>query len=119
MIDNLNIALQITLVGMGLVFGAIILVTLMMGLLVRLTTPRADRHARKDLAAAEGPQVSAPTAAPDNHERLRRAAAVAVAVALSKTNGFEPNAPTLPVPEPITPWQSVMRGRQLKNKGRQ
>jgi hypothetical protein len=45
MSDPILIALQITVVGMGLVFGAILMLWLVMALLVRFTTmhsPQAD-----------------------------------------------------------------------------
>ena len=53
MSDNLLIALQITLIGMSLVFGVIILLWIVMALLVRLTAQRAKRRSRKPRTAAE------------------------------------------------------------------
>ncbi|GAB4476103.1 MAG: hypothetical protein Kow00124_17840 [Anaerolineae bacterium] len=118
MSEDLITALQITLVGMLLVFGAIILVSLLMRLLVMATggkeTPFAA--ARATSAPEAAPRSSAGSAGQDDPQRL--AAAVAVALALAHENGLEPH-PFEPSPKaPISPWQAVMRGRQLKQRGR-
>ncbi len=52
MSENLLIALQITLIGMSLVFGVIVVLWIVMSLLVRLTTPRTGPI---EEAAAPGP----------------------------------------------------------------
>ncbi|MCG8353045.1 MAG: OadG family protein [Chloroflexales bacterium] len=107
MSEQLAIALQITLLGMGLVFGAILLLWLVMDVLVRFTAERDE------------PEVAAPAAPPPSDMRVRRqqVAAIAVAVALAQENAAEPQRP-VPSTTPMSAWQAVMRGRQLKQRGR-
>ena len=104
MSENLIIALQITLVGMGLVFGVIIVLWGAMALLVRLTPDRAE------------PAAAAPEE--DQSDLKRRAASVAVAVALA----CEATAPH-EFPEPptaiVTAWQAVQRSRYLTQRALQ
>ena len=83
-------ALWITLIGMGLVFIAILLLWGMMALLVRLTADRAsaDKEPAVEEAAAAPvtetePETDAVSDAAAERDRKRRAAAAAVAVALS------------------------------------
>jgi Na+-transporting methylmalonyl-CoA/oxaloacetate decarboxylase gamma subunit len=98
------LAFQITLLGMGLVFAAIILLWGMMSLLTALT---ADR------AGAAGPAVFA-SALED--ERKAQAAAVAVAIAFAEQQASSAH----PLPEPptaiVSAWQLGMRTRQLYEK---
>jgi Na+-transporting methylmalonyl-CoA/oxaloacetate decarboxylase gamma subunit len=56
--DNLSLSLQITLIGMGLVFGAIILLWIMMAVLVRLTPDREAGKEPTDEAAAIEPSTT-------------------------------------------------------------
>ncbi|MBM4425296.1 MAG: sodium pump decarboxylase subunit gamma [Chloroflexi bacterium] len=106
MSSSLALSLQITLVGMSLVFAAIILLWGLMSTLMRLT---ADR-----------PQSSAaePAEPTDSRELKRRAAvaAVAVALAVSRQSRPPPQSP-LPPTAHVSPWQSVMRANQLKQRG--
>lgn len=109
MADNLVDALQITLVGMTLVFGAIALLWLTMSLLVRFTA--------EDAEAAEAAPDDVP-AALDEHERKRRAVIAAVAVALARDAAdVEPREFPLPPTAEVSPWQAVQRGRLLAQKG--
>jgi Na+-transporting methylmalonyl-CoA/oxaloacetate decarboxylase gamma subunit len=106
MLENLGVALQITVLGMGLVFGAILLLWGSITLLVRLTTD-------KPLAKTEhSPGIST------NLELKRRAAAVAVAVALEQA--ARESAPIFPLPrmQPISHWQAALRSRQMEQRGR-
>jgi len=121
-IDNLLLALQITAIGMGLVFGSIILFWLLMAVMVRVTNAGHSRE--------EGqPQGTAPTE--EGHPRgsdpadallKRRAVAAAVAVAVACQSGApEPLAgPVLLVPLRGAPvaqasaWQVVQRARSLR-----
>lgn len=101
MFSNLWIALQITFIGMGLVFASIILLWGLMALLVRLTT---DRPA---LIETSPVIVSGPK---------QQAAVAAVAVALAISNQKPP--PLAPPPTAIvSTWQAVMRANQLKQRG--
>jgi Na+-transporting methylmalonyl-CoA/oxaloacetate decarboxylase gamma subunit len=111
MTQDLNYALLISLIGMSLVFGAILLLWGLMALLVRLTS---------DPVTAPAPTDSTPQAdaapAPDADRDLRlKAAAIAVAVALAQHA-----ASTLPAAAPppdLSAWQAVQRARHLNRKG--
>ena len=101
---NLLIAFQITIVGMGLVFGAIILLWIVMVVLVKFTS-----------------QGSAPLeeeSMDEEQTRRRKAAAVAVAVALASEDDLEPHEFPLPPTAIVSPWQSVMRSNILNKRGR-
>jgi hypothetical protein len=102
MSDPMMIALQITVVGMGLVFGAILLLWLVMALLVRLT---AGRSLQGDTAEIE-------------RERRQRAAAAAVAAALSEQGGARPRLFPLPPTALVSAWQAVSRANHLRRGGR-
>ena len=102
---DLTLALQITLIGMGLVFGAIIVLWLMMILLTALT-------AEKESAA------DSPAAAPvSNNNILAQAAAIGVAMAMAEQRLSSAH----PLPEPptaiVSAWQLGMRTRQMSEKG--
>jgi Na+-transporting methylmalonyl-CoA/oxaloacetate decarboxylase gamma subunit len=102
---NLLVALQITIVGMGLVFGAIILLWIVVVVLVRLTSQGvAD--------SSESPPFM------DDQDRRRKAAAIAVAAALASENNLEPREFPLPPTAVVSPWQSVMRSNILNKRGR-
>ena len=105
MAHDLSIALQITVIGMGLVFASILLLWGMMALLVRLTADRGE-------VSAEGSSAQPQMA--DQPDLRAQAAAAAVTVALSMDDHA-----TLPAPQTvsISAWQSVMRGRQLRQRG--
>jgi Na+-transporting methylmalonyl-CoA/oxaloacetate decarboxylase gamma subunit len=106
MTENLTNALLITVIGMGLVFAAIVLLWAVMAALVRAT---AERRPAADAAAAAQAEAGA-------RETKRRAAIAAVAVALAR----EAAGPVAYAPPPaagVSAWQSVMRGRQLKERG--
>lgn len=101
MIDNLTTALEITVVGMSLVFGTIILLWLMMLALMRFTTDRPEL------------QTSA-----DEREIKRRAAVAAVAAALAhEQHEDQPHPFPLPPTAIVTAWQAVQRGNLLSQKG--
>jgi len=108
--SDLQLAFQITLVGMGLVFGAIIV---LWGLMYLLTMVIRDRQ--------PGPVTEQPgekTADPQAQGSLRaRAAAAAVALALAEqeTSGAHPLPP--PPTAIISAWQLGMRTRQMYQKG--
>lgn len=108
MSENLLIALQITLIGMSLVFGVIIVLWIVMSLLVRVT---ARREAPIEEVAAPGPA--------DQTELKRRAAIAAVSVALA----HELTPPLHEFPEPpttiVTAWQAVQRSRYLTQRALQ
>ena len=108
MSQNLIIALQITLIGMSLVFGVIIVLWIVMSLLVRIT---ARREKPIGEAAASGPA--------DQADLKRRAAIAAVSVALA--HELTPQLHEFPEPPTaiVTAWQAVQRSRYLTQRALQ
>jgi Na+-transporting methylmalonyl-CoA/oxaloacetate decarboxylase gamma subunit len=99
MTDNLTLSLQITLVGMGLVFAAIILLWLLMLALTAITAERKTKKA----SAAEGFDIK------------EQAAALAVATAIAEQS--QGRVPRFPVPPTaiVSAWQLSTRTRQMNN----
>jgi Na+-transporting methylmalonyl-CoA/oxaloacetate decarboxylase gamma subunit len=95
----LSLSLQITLIGMSLVFGAILILWLLMALLTRLTKPSQ---------VAEGLSET---------EMKKRAAAAAVATALASQKTAEPHEFPLPATALVSAWQAVMRTKMLNKRG--
>jgi Na+-transporting methylmalonyl-CoA/oxaloacetate decarboxylase gamma subunit len=123
MSEPLILALQVTGLGMSLVFAAILLLWLLMAGLVRLTAEPVPAEpvapdAAAELAAIAPGDAPPDAAAGDVRARRRKAAALAVAVALAQANGARP-APALPTPPTanVSPWQAAMRANQLKQRG--
>ena len=110
MLENLSLALQITLAGMGLVFATIALLWAVMAGLVRLARDRL-----RPVPPVEG-EALPPQPGPDREMR-RRAAAIAVAVALARHAEAEARAVPLAQADAMTAWQTVNRGRQLGERG--
>jgi Na+-transporting methylmalonyl-CoA/oxaloacetate decarboxylase gamma subunit len=108
---DLTLSLQITALGMGLVFGAIILLWLMMVLLTFFT---ADKKTQSD----EALDPAAPSAdSVSNTGYKLQAAAIAVAIALAEQG----QSTAHPLPEPptaiVSAWQLGMRTSQRAQKG--
>ena len=106
--NNLLLSLQITALGMGLVFGAIILLWLMM---ILLTTFTADKQTQLEESAP-------PQADPVTQTGFKaQAAALAVAIALAEQG----QSAAHPLPEPptaiVSAWQLGMRTSQRAQKG--
>jgi Na+-transporting methylmalonyl-CoA/oxaloacetate decarboxylase gamma subunit len=114
MSDNLSAALLITVLGMSIVFGIIVLTWGIMAALNRIP-PGKDELAEVDQVEAD--QATERVEAGYSLPGAERAAAVAVAVALALGERSRP-VRVRPATEPSIPavsaWQSVMRGRQLK-----
>ena len=108
MSENLLIALQITFIGMSLVFGVIILLWIAMAVLVRVTTPRAAPI-----------EAAAPTSEIDQTALKRRAAIAAVSVALA--HELTPQLHEFPEPPTaiVSAWQAVQRSRYLTQRALQ
>jgi Na+-transporting methylmalonyl-CoA/oxaloacetate decarboxylase gamma subunit len=107
MSENVIIALQITMIGMGLVFAAILVLWGLMAILVRI--------AREAPPESDTPET---TRNADQVERRRRAAALAVAIALAQqTDITEPHEFPLPPTAIVSAWQAVMRTRMLNKRG--
>jgi Na+-transporting methylmalonyl-CoA/oxaloacetate decarboxylase gamma subunit len=106
MAENLADSLEITVIGMSLVFAAIILLWGVMSLLVRFTAEEDD----------DTPEPAA--ISPDEMELKRRAAIAAVMVALIRdADTQQPHAFPLPPTAVVSAWQAVQRSRQLTEKG--
>lgn len=109
--NNMLIALQITALGMGLVFAAIILLWGMMNLLTSIT---ADRQ----ISSAGDSGSHAAAAASDTDADLKaQAAAVAVAMALAEQQSSSAHLLAESPTTIVSAWQLGMRTRQLSQKG--
>jgi Na+-transporting methylmalonyl-CoA/oxaloacetate decarboxylase gamma subunit len=97
-------ALLITVIGMGLVFSAILLLWGMMALLVRLAKDPIRQEAMPDEQTKD-------------LDLKRQAAAVAVAAALAQEASFEPHEFPLPPTALVSAWQAVMRSKVLNKRG--
>jgi Na+-transporting methylmalonyl-CoA/oxaloacetate decarboxylase gamma subunit len=107
MTDQLAIAFQITIIGMGLVFAAILLLWGLMAVLVRFTSERGT--------------AGRPESETERYELKQRAAAAAVAFALAEEDriltGEEVHEFPLPPTAIVSPWQGVMRSKMLNKRG--
>lgn len=102
------VSLLITVVGMGLVFGAIILFWLVMSALVRVTGDRIP-------ASVEGEEDAQAEAM--GQELRRKAALAAVAVALASEIQEQPKPFPLPPTALVSTWQAVMRSKLIGQRG--
>ncbi len=108
MAENLATALQITVIGMGLVFGGILLLWGLMSLMLKMTTPKDEE--------TEGAAVPAET--DEAHERKRLVAVMAVALALAEEEDQQkPRLFPMPPTAIVSAWQAVMRTNQLRRRG--
>ncbi|MCL4878307.1 MAG: OadG family protein [Anaerolineae bacterium] len=93
-------AVQITVVGMSFVFGAILLLWGLMVLVVRFTQAKTEAADEGDLS--------------DTERKNAAAAAVAVMLALHDTSPKPFPAPPTAL---VSAWQAVRRSNQLKDRG--
>ncbi len=105
MTSYLILALQITALGMGLVFGAILILWLMMILLTAFT---ADKNPASD---------SLEPASVREIESLAQAAAVGVALAMAEQQLSSAHPLEDPPTAIVSAWQLGMRTRQMTQKG--
>ena len=111
--SNIVIALQITALGMGLVFSAIILLWWMMALLTRVMAEK------ESLPEADDEISLTPSPSPAGRGELAaQAAAVAVALALAEQQVSHAHPFSIPPTAIVSAWQLGMRTRQLSQKGR-
>ena len=103
--SNLYLALQITAIGMGLVFGAILVLWLMMILLTAIT---ADRKSASDLIKAGSVREL---------ETLAQAAALGVAMAIAEQQLSSAHPLKDPPTAIVSAWQLGMRTRRMSEKG--
>jgi Na+-transporting methylmalonyl-CoA/oxaloacetate decarboxylase gamma subunit len=118
MIDDVSTALLITLLGMGLVFGAIVLFWMFMSGLVRLAEGQPDGEGIEREAAAVDAAVMARLAGREADLR-RRAALAAALAALAAAEEAEAGPGHFPLPPTalVSSWQAVLRARQLAERG--
>jgi sodium pump decarboxylase gamma subunit len=109
--NNFILSLQITTLGMGLVFGAILLLWLMMVLLTRFT---ADKESVSDEPSAAD---SLEPASVSETGFKRQAAAIAVAITLAEQGQSSAHPLTEPPTAIVSAWQLGMRTRQRSEKG--
>ena len=109
--NDMVIALQITALGMGLVFGAIILLWWMMNLLTSITADQAT------VSASTESSSGAATAPALNIDFKAQAAAVAVVMALAEGQASSTHPFSEPPPTIVSAWQLGMRTRQMYQKG--
>ncbi len=107
--SDLLLSLQITALGMGLVFGAILLLWLTVVLLTLFTA---------DAPLSEGDASVSPAPVPVSETGYKlQAAAIAVAIALAEQDLSSAH----PLPEPptaiVSAWQLGMRTSQRSEKG--
>jgi Na+-transporting methylmalonyl-CoA/oxaloacetate decarboxylase gamma subunit len=108
-------ALQITIVGMGLVFAAILLLWGMMAILVRITSA-SSRSVPKNSY-----QIGQDQKEEDKMElvRKRRAALAAVAIAYAQhQSGTKLHEFPLPPTPLVSAWQTVLRTRMIYKRGK-
>lgn len=118
MSNQLLLTLQITLVGMGLVFGAILL---LWGLMVALT--RLLPGSQQRLPASQPGYSKLPDTQPHSEdsteiERRQQAASAAVTVALALELDHTPHAFPTPPSAAVSPWQAVSRANAMNKRGR-
>jgi Na+-transporting methylmalonyl-CoA/oxaloacetate decarboxylase gamma subunit len=115
--SNISVALQITALGMGLVFAAIILLWWMMAALTSFMADTSD--SAEDTSVTPNPSpTEGPTGMLRNDEQKARAAAVAVAMALAEQQASGARPLSIPPTAIVSAWQLGMRSRQLYQKGR-
>jgi hypothetical protein len=105
--DTFIQSLQITALGMGLVFGAIIVLWLMM---ILLTAVSGEKE-------IEAPLVSPPKLGGMEGGEIARAAAIAVAMALAEQEISAAHPLPTPPTAIVSAWQLGMRTRLLAQKG--
>jgi len=110
--STISTAFQITALGMGLVFAAIILLWWMMA---ALTSLMADASSARNASESDAANV-APVMGSDTQAQAKaQAAAVAVAIALAEQQTS--HSVSTPPTAVISAWQLGMRTRQLSQKG--
>lgn len=106
---DLILSLQITALGMGLVFGAILLLWLMMVLLTLFTA---------DAPLSESDASDSPAPAPVSETGYKlQAAAIAVAIALAEQDLSSAHPLLEPPTAIVSAWQLGMRTSQRSEKG--
>jgi Na+-transporting methylmalonyl-CoA/oxaloacetate decarboxylase gamma subunit len=110
--NNMLLALEITALGMGLVFAAIILLWWMMSLLTSITREK-EASSKRNVTTSD----SAESISVMDSSFKAQAAAIAVAVALAEQQASSAHPLAEPPTAIISAWQLGMRTRQLNQKG--
>lgn len=105
--SNFTLSLQITALGMGLVFGAILLLWLMMVILTALTSDEKN--------ASDSAKIDSTSQA----DSKLQVALLAVAMALEEQHTSSAHPLELPPTAIVSAWQLGMRTRQMAEKGNQ
>lgn len=110
-LQALTLSLWITLIGMALVFGAIVVLWMGMAILVRLTS---------DATQLEDQTRDLGNDSEKSEENKRMAAAVAVATALRLRKSSTTSDQQFPLPPTalVSAWQAVMRANTFSKRGR-
>lgn len=110
MATNISLALIITLIGMGLVFLAILLLWGGMALLVRFTMGKET--------VSDSSTENIPFEMPPNKTDLEKQKAVAVAVAFALNQKSQDRIYVLPLPATaiVSAWQAVMRSNNFSSR---
>jgi hypothetical protein len=106
MAGKIIIALQITGIGMGLVFGAIILLWILIVIIVRSTTE-----------IEKGPTILAASNI-EQRELYAKIAIAATTAAILSEGEAAPHEFPLPATALVSAWQAVMRTDMLKKRGK-
>lgn len=101
MSENFLLSIQITLIGMGLVFSAIIL---LWGLMTLITRILAESEASLEIRE-------------ESREKKARIAAAAVSIALAEQAQSRVGHFPMPNTALVSAWQLGMRTRQMYQKG--
>jgi Na+-transporting methylmalonyl-CoA/oxaloacetate decarboxylase gamma subunit len=109
MSEEIRLSLEITAIGMSVVFGGILLLWLVMTLLVKLTGKREKQVEGEDETGELQVDLTA---------LRQRAALAAVAVALARRRRDEPQPFPLPETTLVSAWQVVTRSHLLRKGGR-
>jgi Na+-transporting methylmalonyl-CoA/oxaloacetate decarboxylase gamma subunit len=110
--SDMLIALEITALGMGLVFATIVLLWGMIHALTSVTAQK-DSPSRQN----EPDSAIADAASTIDRELKAQAAAVAVAIALAEQQASAAHPLSIPPAAMVSAWQLGMRTRQMYQKG--
>lgn len=120
--NNLVTSLWITLIGMGLVFIALLMLWGLMNLMVGLIKDKPEEETGAEEQPQDEPAAEESQPVLADRSLKQRAAAAAVAVALAQTSSArsasaESTAELYPTPvSGVSAWQSVLRAGQYNRR---
>jgi Na+-transporting methylmalonyl-CoA/oxaloacetate decarboxylase gamma subunit len=115
--NDLMLSLEITVLGMGLVFGAIILLWGMMAILTAVTADKEPESDSLEVDSVDPGLTLTPSPSPSGRGELERAALLAVAMALAEQGQSSAHPLGEPPTALVSAWQLGMRTRQMSEKG--